>query len=76
MFHPFQPELEDLTIPQVEEKILDLTKKYHSTANPQVKDQIATFLEIYRTELQVKLAKQKIDQDNDNKDLDNLINIS
>jgi hypothetical protein len=76
MFHPFQPELEDLTIPQVEEKILDLTKKYHSTANPQVKDQIATFLEIYRTELQVKLAKQKLDQDNDNKDLDNLINIS
>jgi len=76
MFHPFQPELEDLTIPQIEEKILDLTKKYHSTANPQVKDQIATFLEIYRTELQVKLAKQKIDQDNDNKDLDNLINIS
>jgi hypothetical protein len=76
MFHPFQPELEDLTIPQVEEKILDLTKKYHSTFNPQVKDQIATFLEIYRTELQVKLAKQKIDQDNDNKDLDNLINIS
>ena len=76
MFHPFQPELEDLNIPQIEEKILDSTKKYHSTANPQVKDQIATFLEIYRTELQVKLAKQKIDQDNDNKDLDNLINIS
>ena len=76
MFHPFQPELEDMTIPQVEAKILELTKKYHSTQNPQVKDQIATFLDIYRTELQVKLSKQKIDQDNDNKDLDNLINIS
>lgn len=76
MFHPFQPELEDLTIPQVEQKILELSKKFHSTANPQVRDQIATFLDIYKTELQVKLAKQKLNQDNDNKDLDNLINIS
>ena len=76
MFHPFQPELEDLTIPQVEQKVLELSRKYHSTANPQVRDQIATFLDIYKTELQVKLAKQKLNQDNDNKDLDNLINIS
>ena len=76
MFHPFQPELEDLTIQQVEQKILELTKKFHSTQNPQVRDQIATFLDIYKTELQVKLAKQKLSQDDDNKDLDNLFNIS
>jgi ribosome-associated translation inhibitor RaiA len=76
MFHPFQPELEDMTIPQVEEKIFELSKKYHQASNPQVKDQIATFIEIYKTELSVKIAKQKLNDDNDNKDLDNLINIS
>lgn len=74
--HPMHKMDEDLTVSQLEEKIHDLTKKYWMTANPQVKEQISTFIEIYKTELDVKISKQKIYQDNGDNSLDNLINIS
>ena len=74
--HPMHKMDEDLTVSQLEEKIHDLTKKYWMSANPQVQEQISTFIEIYKTELEVKISKQKISQDNGDNSLDNLINIS
>lgn len=73
--HPMHKMNEELTVPQLEEKIHDLTKKYWMTANPQVKEQISTFIEIYKSELESHLAKQKSVQDQD-LGLDNLININ
>lgn len=73
--HPMHKMDEDLTVSQLEEKIHDLTKKYWMTYNPQVQEQISTFIEIYKQELEATLTKQKLNQDPDS-GLDNLINIS
>jgi hypothetical protein len=73
--HPLHKMDEELTVPQLEEKIHDLTKKFWMSHNPQVQEQISTFIEIYKSELEAQLAKQKVNQDPDS-ELDNLINIS
>ena len=80
MFHPFQEDTSEMSVAQLHEKIADLTKKYFSTNNPQVKEQISTFLEYYKQEALIKEAKEKLDQEKNRKDgdldLDKLINIS
>jgi len=77
MFHPFTEDLSNLTITQIEDKITDLSKKYFVSQNPQVQEQIATFIEIYKQELQMKMAQEQLrQQQNGNNDLDSLINIS
>lgn len=78
MIHPFSGDLSELTITQIEDKITDLSKKYFATHNPQVQEQIATFIEIYKQELHMKIAQEQLRQQeqNGNNDLDSLINIS
>ena len=58
MLHPFSEDSKNLTVPQMHEKIQDLTKKYFQTNNPQVKQQIQTFIDYYRTEVAVKEAQE------------------
>lgn len=69
-----------MSVAQLHEKIADLTKKYFSTNNPQVQEQISTFIEYYKQEARVKEAKEKLEQEknqqNGDLDLDKLINIS
>lgn len=76
MIHPLSGDLSELTITQIENKIMDLSKKYFATYNPQVQEQIATFIEIYKQELQIKIAQDRLRQQNGDNDLDSLINIS
>lgn len=76
MFSPFQPELSDMTLPQLEQKVAELSQKYFATHNPQLQQQISTFIDIYKQEIASKIAKQKLDQQNGNDDLDNLINVN
>lgn len=76
MFSPFQPELSDMTLPQLEQKVAELSRKYFVTHNPQLQQQIATFIDIYKQEIATRIAKQKLDQQNGDSDLDNLININ
>ena len=80
MFHPFQEDTSEMSVAQLHEKIADLTKKYFSTNNPQVQEQISTFIEYYKQEALIKEAKEKLDQEKNRKDgdldLDKLINIS
>ena len=77
MFHPLSEDPSNLTISQIEDKITSLSNKYFMTQNPQAQDQIATFIEIYKQELHMKMAQERLrQQENDNNDLDNLINIS
>ena len=79
MLHPFSEDSKNLTVPQMHEKIQDLTKKYFQTNNPQVKQQIQTFIDYYRTEVVVKEAQESKElaekQQNGEIDLDKLINI-
>jgi|TARA_A100001388_G_scaffold157733_1_gene117604 hypothetical protein len=79
MLHPFSEDSKNLTVPQMHEKIQDLTKKYFQTNNPQVKQQIQTFIDYYRTEVAVKEAQESKElaekQQNGEIDLDKLINI-
>jgi hypothetical protein len=74
MLHPIEDNLEQYTTPQLEEKISSLSKKFYMTRNPDIKNQMATLIEMYRLELRSRYAKEMAK--NQDKDLDNLINIS
>ena len=80
MLHPFQEDTSEMTVAQLYDKVADLTKKYFQANNPQVKEQISTFIEYYKQEALIKEAKEKLEQEknqqNGDLDLDKLINIS
>ncbi len=77
MMHPLAEDFSQLKDNEVEERIQDLSKKYWTTQNPNVQRQIAMFLDMYKTEMQSRRAKQ-LNQlyQKRNKDLDNLINVN
>jgi hypothetical protein len=76
MFHPFEGDLNQLKDSEVEERLLDLNKKYFAAARlgkPELLTQIATFVTIYKEELSKRYAiKLKGQFDSD---LDQLINV-
>ena len=76
--HPFAEDTSSLTISQIEDKINELSKKYFQTHNPDLQMQISMLLDYYREELQIKIAKERLAQQQQNGEdgLDNLINIS
>jgi hypothetical protein len=74
--HPLVSDLSDLKTPELESKISDLTRKYFTSPNPSVRQQIVMILETYKEEL----GKRQRDEYNKmmnsrNKDLDKLINV-
>ncbi|MBJ33129.1 MAG: hypothetical protein CMC89_00220 [Flavobacteriaceae bacterium] len=76
MLHPFSEDTSNLSINQLYEKINDLTKKYFQSQNPEVKQQIQTFIDYYKQEIRVKeAAERKKSEENGEIDLDKLINI-
>jgi hypothetical protein len=77
MFNPLVNNFSELTDTQVEEKIIELGRKYWMTRNPGVQAQISTLLEMYKEEARTRraIAYQKSQENGDN-DLDSLINIS
>jgi hypothetical protein len=75
--HPLVNDLSQLKDSELESKIQDLTRKYFSTNNFQVRTQITMILDTYREEM----AKRRADEyqkmiNSRNKDLDKLINVS
>jgi|TARA_B100000925_G_C21884981_1_gene420198 hypothetical protein len=77
MLHPFSEDTKDLTVSELQEKLSDLSKKYFQTHNPQVKEQIGTFIEFYKQEILIKEQKlRQEEQKNGDLDLDNLIKVS
>ena len=78
--HPFFPDTTDMKVQQLYDKVAELNSKYFQSQNPQVREQISTFIEYYKTEAITKEAKLRLEQDqsqqNGDLDLDNLINIS
>lgn len=77
VIHPLSGDLSGIKDLELETKIQDLTKKYWQTYNPQVREQIALFIEIYQEELTSRRLKT-ITQDSQNKnnDLDSLIKVN
>ena len=79
MLHPFTEDTKNMTVSEIYEKISELTNKYFQTHNPQVKQQIQTFLDFYKQEARIKEEKIRLEeqenQENGNIDLDKLINV-
>ena len=76
MFHPFEGDLSQLKDSEVEERLLDLNKKYFAAARlgkPELLTQLATFVTIYKEELG-KRYREKLKGQFDG-DLDQLINV-
>ena len=79
MFNPLVDSFSKLTDTQIEEKIIELGKKYwQAGSNPALQSQLGTVLEMYKQEIAARRARayQKQKDDQDNNDLDDLINIS
>jgi 3-methyladenine DNA glycosylase AlkC len=75
--HPLIDDFQDLTDVELNEKIADLSQKYWKTPNPDVKNQMIMILDQLKEEQRIRMQKNVQNSlDQDNKDLDNLINIS
>jgi hypothetical protein len=75
MFHPFEGDLSELKDTEIEQRLIDLNKKYYAAARMGSRDlltQLSTFITIYRDELSNRYAR-KLKQNDD--DLDQLINV-
>jgi hypothetical protein len=77
MFHPLEGDLSQFKDSEIEEKLLDLNKKYSLAArlgNQELLTQIQTFVTIYREEMSTRYRQAK-DLINDETDLNDLINV-
>lgn len=75
MFHPLERDLSELKDTEIEQRLIELNKKYYTAARMGSRDlltQLSTFITIYRDELSNRYAR-KLKQNDD--DLDQLINV-
>lgn len=77
MIHPLAEDFSRLKDIEIENRLQDLSKKYYQTQNSNVKQQIAIFIDIYKTELNSRRMKamEQLYQKRD-KDLDSLIKVN
>ena len=79
MFNPLVDSFDTLSDAEIDESIRDLSRKYFQSQNPQVQQQIASLLEMYKEESQARQARayqRQQNQGNSESGLDNLINVS
>jgi hypothetical protein len=79
MFNPLVDSFSELKDAEIENKIVELQRKYFQAgANPQLQQQVQAILEMYKLEMQERRSKslQKQNQQDGDNSLDNLINIS
>jgi hypothetical protein len=75
--HPLVNDLSSLKIAELESKVSELTKKYFSTHNFDVQQQIVMVLETYKEELARRQREEYEKMMNSrNKDLDKLIKVN
>ena len=75
--HPLITDLAKLKDSEIENKIQELTRKYFMSHNFELQQQVALALDTYKNEMAVrKQAEWQRAQENRNKDLDKLINVS
>lgn len=76
MFHPFESDLSTLKDQELEDKILELNKKYFAAyrlGKPELLTQLTTFITIYKDEMSKRSMKRL--QGDQSGDLDQLINV-
>lgn len=76
MFHPLEGDLSELKDAEIEQRLLELNRKYfqaYRLGKPELLTQLATFVTIYKEELQKRHAAKL--KDNLDGDLDQLINV-
>ncbi len=80
MLHPYVNNLDNLSINELEDKVIELQRKYFLTNNPSVQSQISVIIDIYREQIQtrhrVDAQRQKDNQQDGDNSLDNLIKVS
>lgn len=76
MFHPLAEDYTKLKESEIEERLQDLSRKYFQAQNSSVKQQIAIFIDIYKSELQSRRLRTFETQQKNNKDLDKLIKVN
>jgi len=78
MFNPLVDSFNELSDNEIEQKIVELSRKFFMSSNPDVQTQISNILEMYKEEMRSRQAKQRIKnlEQNGENGLDNLINIS
>jgi len=78
--HPLFENTQSLSDSELEEKVMQLNRKYFQTQNLQVRDQISMLLDDYKLELEARRQRQKLaqeqQQENGESGLDNLIKVS
>jgi hypothetical protein len=77
MFHPLESDLSTLKDQELEDKILELNKKYFTAyrlGKPELLTQITTFITIYKDEMSKRTMKKLSGATDD--DLDHLINVN
>jgi hypothetical protein len=77
MFHPLETDLSTLKDQELEDKILELNKKYFTAyrlGKPELLTQITTFITIYKDEMSKRTMKRLSGSTDD--DLDHLINVN
>jgi len=77
MIHPLAEDFSQLKDIEIENKLQELSRKYWQANNPSVKQQISIFIDLYRTELNVRRSKQleQVYQKRE-KDLDSLVKVN
>ena len=77
--HPLFSETEHLKDSDLEDKIIQLNKRYWQTTNPEVQSQIVLLIDSYKLDLETRRTNQKLINDamgNDGKsELDKLIKV-
>jgi len=80
MNHPHVTDLSQFNNTELEDRIIDLQRKYFQTSNTGLQAQIANILDIYKEEITTRRAieaqRQKNQDENNDNSLDNLINVS
>jgi len=78
MFNPLVDDLSILDDSEIENKISELSRKYFQARNPELQQQVAVILEMYKQEIITRREKARLEQSQENGEegLDNLINIS
>ncbi len=75
--HPLINNLSELKDIEIENKILELSKKYYQTHNSNLQYQIRLALDVYNEELRTRRSKLLQQQlENRNQDLDKLIKVN
>ena len=75
--HPLAGDLTQFKDSEIESKINDLTRKYFSTYNFELQQQISMMLDTYKSEMaNRRLREYEKMMNSRNKDLDKLINVS